>query len=182
MVTLEGRSELRKSGVLHRSTIDRVISVITPSRYGKRRFAGNFTADRNIPRTLEAESAGRDPPRSHIITTGVGTIIRRFDRSLRSLVNLARLVVCSYNVTRIGAECTRCVRVGNRVRVEMAAECMRGTIANDHFLKFLCVDCEHGEHGPCFSPTYEGVEARLVPLAAQFLLHLLPRRAVVYPL
>lgn len=32
---------------------------------------------------------------------------------------------------------------------------------------------------------YEGVEARLVPLAVQFLLHLLPRRmenAAVYPL
>lgn len=77
-VTLEGRSELRKSGVLHRSTIDRVISVITPS------LVMENAVSPVISRQIEIfhEYPRRNRPvvillRSHIITTGVGTIIRR---------------------------------------------------------------------------------------------------------
>lgn len=40
----------------------RNLSHYSVSRYGKRRFAGNFTGDRNIPRIPEAKSTGRDPP------------------------------------------------------------------------------------------------------------------------
>lgn len=56
-----GRRYLGKHDDLDRATIDRVISVITLSRYGKRHFIGNFTADRNIQRIPAAKSADRDP-------------------------------------------------------------------------------------------------------------------------
>lgn len=69
--------------VKKRSTIDRVISVITPS------LVMENAVSPVISREIEIfhEYPRRNRPvvilRSHIITTGVGTIIRRFDR-LRS--------------------------------------------------------------------------------------------------
>ena len=61
----DARGQKRVKKVWRPASLDdrsRNLSHYSVSRYGKRRFAGNFTADRNIPRIPEAKSAGRDPP------------------------------------------------------------------------------------------------------------------------
>lgn len=84
-------------------------------------------------------------------------------------------------MTRIGAECTRCIRVfvlSGKWRLLSTY----GTIAIA--LSKVPLSIVNTVNTSMFFP-YEGVEARLVPLAVQFLLHLLPRRmenAAVYPL